>query len=203
MLLPKIYQVDDAAEIQSFMAEFSFATVVSDFQAAHIPLLYDSQNKKLIGHLTAGNQVLAGMLKSGLALAIFQGPHGYVSSSSYVDQKIPPTWNFTAVHVLGRPIILNDAKSKLRILHETVQLYEKRNLTSWSFDSSDEDIQEMLPMITGFEIQIESLQCCYKLSQNRSAEDFESAVRALEEKPDESSRTLARWMRTKSGKTKR
>lgn len=202
MLVPKIYQVDDPVEIESFIRQHSFATVVSNLEGAHIPLLYDSKAAKFSGHLTTGNPVLEAMRLSGRALAIFQGPHGYISSSTYVDQTIPPTWNFTAVHAVGRVEILNSAKDKLRILQETVSHYEAANGTSWSFESDDGEIHSMLPMITGFEIQIESLQCCYKLSQNRTSEDFESAVRHLEMKSDESYQTLARWMRTHSGKAK-
>lgn len=203
MLLPKIYQVDDPAEIERFILEHSFATVVSDLHAAHIPLLYDAKSGSLTGHLTAGNPALEAMKTSGKVLAIFQGPHGYISSSSYIDQTIPPTWNFTAVHAVGRVEILNSAKDKLQILQDTVALYEKANGTSWSFDSGDGEIHSMLPLITGFALRIESLQCCYKLSQNRTAEDFESAVKHLEAKSEDSYRTLAHWMRTRAGKTKR
>lgn len=203
MLVPKIYQVDDPVEIESFIRQYSFATVVSNLEGAHIPLLYDRKRSLLMGHLTAGNPVLEAMTASRQALAMFQGPHGYISSSTYIDQTIPPTWNFTAVHAKGRVEILNSTKDKLRILQETVSHYEAANGTSWSFDSDDGEIHSMLPLITGFEIHIESLQCCYKLSQNRGAEDFESAVKHLEAKSDESYRTLATWMRTRAGKTKR
>lgn len=203
MLLPKIYQVDDPAEIRSFIQEHSFATIVSNLHAAHIPLLFDHAGHRFLGHLTSTNPVLEAMRSSRKALVIFQGPHGYISSSSYIDQTIPPTWNFTAVHALGHASILETDDEKLQILRDTVELYEKANGTKWTFKSDDPDTLDLLPYITGFQIQIESLQCCYKLSQNRSKEDFNSAVQHLEAKSDENSRLLARWMRTRAGKTKR
>jgi transcriptional regulator len=197
MLLPKIYQIDDPKEIQSFITQFSFATVISNMNAAHVPLQYDPDRSLLTGHMTVGNPVLVGIESTKKALAIFQGPHGYISSSWYIDQSIPPTWNFTAVHALGTARILDRDRDKLRILKETVDHFEARNGTEWSFDTEDPQIRSMLPLIAGFEIQIESLQCCYKLSQNRAAADFESAVRHLEAKNDVESLTLARWMRKK------
>jgi len=200
MLLPKTYRVEDSEEIANFVDRYSFATVVSGLQAAHVPLLFDSVGQVLVGHLTASNPVISEMKKSGQALAIFQGPHGYVSSSWYVDKTIPPTWNFTAVHALGRAVILDSDDAKLAILQKTVAHYERMNQTSWSFSSEDPEIRGMLPLITGFEIQVESLQCCYKLSQNRKAEDLEGALRGLELKGDEASMELARWMRTKASK---
>ena len=203
MLLPKIYQVEDPVEIERFLREHSFAAVICETEAAHVPLLYDSKARLLTGHLTAGNPVLKGMASSGRVLAIFQGPHGYISSSSYIDQTIPPTWNFTAAHVLGRARVLESNEDKIRILHATVSHYEAQNGTNWSFDSEDREILSMLPMITGFEIEIESVQCCYKLSQNRSPEDFKSALEHLDKKSDGSYRELAHWMRTRAGKTKR
>ncbi len=203
MLLPKIYQVEEVQEIHSFIAQHSFATVVSELHAAHIPLLHDAGKNQFVGHLTSTNPVLDGMQRTGQALAIFQGPHGYISSSSYIDQTIPPTWNFTAVHAVGRVDILNDERDKLRILRETVSRYEEINGTNWSFKADDDGIQKFLPMITGFVIHIESLQCCYKLSQNQKQADSESAIKHLEEKREPSSATLAHWMRTKAGKTKR
>ncbi len=200
MLLPKIYQVEDASEIQSFITQHSFATIVSGLHAAHVPLLFDSAKKCLFGHLTSINPLLEEMRSSDRILAIFQGPHGYISSSSYIDQSIPPTWNFTAVHAVGKAQILSSAVDKIRILQETVSVYEKANGTNWTFEPEDPSFRELLPYITGFEIQVESFQCCYKLSQNRNREDFESAVRHLEAKPDEGSRTLARWMKAQAGK---
>lgn len=208
MLLPAMYKVDDRLEIEAFLRRYSFATVVAQNEndlkgmaAAHVPLLikFDGTTGNLRGHLTASNPVIQGLRKHQNLLAIFHGPHGYISSSWYVDQTIPPTWNFTAVHIQGPVRVLDSPSDKMEILKETVATYERKNGTNWTFSERDPNIHQLLPLITGFEVEfdIKSIQCCYKLSQNRDDNDFNSAVKNLEARGDHESVELAQWMKTK------
>lgn len=206
MLLPPMYKIDDPQEIESFIRHYSFATLIvddsGDLTAAHAPLLFSTGKNRgvLRGHLTQSNPVIRGIRNGAKPLAIFQGPHGYISSSWYIDQTIPPTWNFTSVHIKGQAKILDASSDKLKVLKETVALYEGANGTGWNFSETDPQIHAMLPMITAFEMEFElsQIQCCYKLSQNRNAADFASAVSNLEKKGDPSSLELAKWMKTKA-----
>lgn len=206
MLLPAMYKIEDRQEIESFIRQYSFATLIVDnsgeLTAAHAPLLFSTLKDRgvLRGHLTQSNPVIHGIRNGAKPLAIFQGPHGYISSSWYIDQTIPPTWNFTSVHITGQAKILDAATDKLKILKETVALYEGANGTGWDFNESDPKIHKMLPMITAFEMDFElsRIQCCYKLSQNRNSADFASAVSHLEKKGDNASVELAKWMKSKA-----
>jgi transcriptional regulator len=206
MLLPSMYKIEDQQEIETFISRYSFATIVAEeageLTAAHLPMLFSRHDGrgKLRGHLTQSNPVISGIRNGGTPLAIFQGPHGYISSSWYVDQKIPPTWNFTSVHIKGVAKILDSAVDKLKILKETVARYEGANGSGWSFNESDPNIRAMLPMITAFEMdfKLSDIQCCYKLSQNQKPADFGSAVSNLEAKGDAASIELADLMKNKA-----
>ena len=45
---------------------------------------------------------------AGEALALFQGPHAYISPSWYTVQPSVPTWNYAVVHAYGVPRIIED-----------------------------------------------------------------------------------------------
>lgn len=207
MLVPSAFKIDDPNEVAAFLKAYSFATIFSTGSsgpmAAHVPLLSEDYLKlgKLRGHVTAMNPVVSAIRESGSMLAVFQGPHGYISSSWYIDGKIPPTWNFTAAHLKGEARILDTDEDKLSILRETVDTYERRNGSNWTFSFQDTDILEMLPMIVGFELQVSETQCCYKLSQNRESGDHASVISNLEKAGTHEAKELARWMVEKSVQT--
>ena len=41
-------------------------------------------------------------------MAIFSGPHAYISPTWYEAEQLVPTWNYTAVHAYGRVKIIED-----------------------------------------------------------------------------------------------
>ena len=71
--------------------------------ATHIPLEL-SKNKLgkdiLQGHVSKANPQWHHFKNNTEVLAIFTGPHGYISSSWYDFEEVP-TWNYIAVHVYG------------------------------------------------------------------------------------------------------
>src|SRR5207248_5398318 len=84
----------------------AFATVITHgaggLAVSHLPLLVDSERKVLRGHVARENPQLAHFAAGVEALAIFHGPHGYVSPSVYEDQPSVPTWNYVVVDARGR-----------------------------------------------------------------------------------------------------
>ncbi len=57
-------------------------------------------------------------------LAIFQGPHSYISPSWYETNNAVPTWNYVAVHVYGELEIVEDEQELIDSLQELVHKYE-------------------------------------------------------------------------------
>ena len=99
-------------ELQDFMEEFNFATVVTqrdgELTASHIPFLLDRSVEPygvLRAHVAIRNPQLKDFRSGSQALVIFQGPHTYISPSWYVKPENVPTWNYTVVHAYGVPKI--------------------------------------------------------------------------------------------------
>ena len=148
--------------------------------AAHIPfVLHRDQGRfgTLVAHV-ARNDPLARHLGDGHeALAVFSGPRAYVSPRWYPDGDGLPTYNFLAVHALGRPRLLEDRDAVLAHLTELVDAHEHRFANPWSLASAAQNhIAELLPRIVAFTLEIASIQGKRKLSQNRSPADREGVM---------------------------
>lgn len=128
------------------------------------------------------------------ALAIFSGPKAYVSPQWYQGAGLP-TYNFLAVHASGRPHLLEGRDTVLAYLAELVDVHEQGFSTPWSLASAAEDhVDELLPHIVAFTLEISSIQGKRKLSQNKSAEDRDGVIRGLRERASDDDRAIAEAM---------
>lgn len=102
MYVPGHFREDRPDVLQDAVRRIGFATMVTTgMEANHLPMLL--QDGMLRGHVARANPVWkAG---DGAALAIFLGPHAYVSPSWYPSKaetgKAVPTWNYLTVHARG------------------------------------------------------------------------------------------------------
>jgi transcriptional regulator len=200
MYVPKLFAVEDLVELQDFMEQFNFATVVTqrngELTASHIPFSLDRGVEPygiLRAHVAIKNPQLEDLRSGSQALVIFQGPHGYVSPSWYVRSENVPTWNYTVVHAYGVPKMGDQAATVAHLKH-LVSKHEKAFEHPWDFDPNAPWIQKMLPGIAGFEIKIEKLQGKFKLNQNRAPEDRAGVIDALSASEDPLQRAVARLM---------
>ncbi len=200
MYLPKLFAVEDLVQLQDFMEQFNFATIVTErdgeLSASHIPFSLDRSPEPygtLHAHVAIKNPQLEDLRSGAQALVIFQGPHAYVSPSWYVRPENVPTWNYTAVHAYGVPEI-GDQTATLAHLKHLVGKHEEAFEHPWDFDPSAAWIQKLLPGITAFEIKIEKLQGKFKLNQNRTPEDRAGVIDALSNSEDPLRRAVARLM---------
>ena len=193
---PAVFRVDERATLLARAAENPFATVITHSDGAlavsHLPLLIDAQRQVLRGHLARENPQLPHFMAGAEALAIFHGPHGYVSPSVYEDQPSVPTWNYVVVHARGSARLV-DTTALRAILDDMVAQFDT---TGWRLDGPEEFVRSKLQAIAGFEIAIESIEGKWKISQNRSLEDQRRVIAWLE-KGDESSDALAELMRAR------
>ncbi len=171
--------------------------------AAHIPfvlrrdqgpygtlLAHVARIDPLARHLGTGQEAHQGHE----ALAIFSGPKAYVSPRWYQGDGLP-TYNFLAVHACGRPRLLEDRDAVLAYLAELVDVHEQQMPSSWSLASAAEDhVEELLPHIVTFTLEISSLQGKRKLGQNKSAEDRDGVIRGLRERASDDDRAIAEAM---------
>lgn len=204
MYRPKQFELTDRELCWQIIEQSSFCSLVSLLPragtsatpyATHLPLLLDRDQGvegRLIGHLARANPHAA-LLDQGEALAIFSGPHAYVSPRYYLSDDQVPTWNYVAVHAYGTPRLLPDAEDAERVLRQLSARYEPS--AGWSPDQLPQGrLAALLRGIVAFEVPIARLEGKLKLSQNRAPDDAEGARAALANSPDFTERELAAWM---------
>jgi transcriptional regulator len=204
MYVPKHFGAPDDGWCHALIGRESFALLVSTGAdgapfATHLPLLLDADRGRhgtLVGHVARANPH-ARLLGAGApALAVFQGPHAYVSPGWYTAHPSVPTWNYVAVHAYGRPALIEEPARVKALLARLVDTYETGRPAPWRFDSLTPDyVDGMIRGIVAFELPIERLEGKAKLSQNRGAEDRAGAIRGLEATADSLAAATAALMR--------
>lgn len=65
-------------------------------------------------------------------MCVYQGPHSYISANWYVNDGLVPTWNYTTIHVFGRPKATDDPGETIDILRRLVEEKETDATDNWS-----------------------------------------------------------------------
>lgn len=200
MYIPAAFVEADQTKLHDFIEEHSFGLLVSQVQgspfASHLPFLLERTvglHGVLVGHMARANPHWR-EANGQMALAIFSGPHAYISPTWYEAEQVVPTWNYTAVHVWGRFQIVEDEDALAEIVRESVRVYERAMPRPWSFDGSATFVARLLAQIVGFRIEIEKIEGKWKLNQNHPAERREKVIRALREQGGENAQAVAAWM---------
>ncbi len=155
---------------------------------------------RLIGHLARANPQWRDLADGVAALAIFHGPHAYVSPSWYATKqetgKVVPTWNYVAVHAYGRLKVFDDPDRLYEVVGRLTEVHEADRAEPWSVtDAPAGFIRSQLKGIVGLELGVERLEGKWKLSQNRPVADREGVIAGLGQRPAESERQVADLMR--------
>jgi transcriptional regulator len=127
------------------------------------------------------------------------GPHAYISPAWYEEQATVPTWNYTVVHAIGSVRLVEDTARLRAMVMRLVAQHEAPLGNPWDVRKAERVIDTELQAIVGFEIPIDRLEGKFKLNQNRSVEDREGVIRALEKSPHPDEREVARLMREQTG----
>lgn len=201
MYTSKLNRNENTAELYKFIRENSFAILVSTVEgkpwASHIPLLLSADGTKLTGHIARGNKQWKEWNTETETLAIFSGPHAYISASWY-DHENVSTWNYIAVHVYGKLKIVSD-EELLQSLKELTAKYETQSEKPVAVERMNpEYVKKQMLGIVGFEITIQRMEAAYKLSQNRDTKNHEAIITELEKRNDPDSSAIAKEMK-KSG----
>jgi transcriptional regulator len=167
--------------------------------ASQIPFLLERRDGRLylVGHLARANPQLADLDAAGEALAIFQGPHAYISPNWYEAGPAVPTWNYATVHAYGNARTIAEPDWLRGLLRRLTERHEGREpAPPWRMqDLPEAYLESMLNGIVGIEIAVTRLDGKFKLSQNRPAADRPRIIAALEQRDDPDSQAVARLMR--------
>jgi transcriptional regulator len=209
MYVPKRYQEPDLAVIQALIDANDFATVVSyDGEqpvASHLLLALlrrDDGSLVLNGHMARANPQWRSFSPQQDVLAIFSGPHTYISPRWYNHINVP-TWNYMAAHVYGRPRLISDDGELRALLRSLVDKHETGSgaTPTYGLETLPEGfLAQQMKAIVGFQIEVTRIEASFKLSQNRDAESYDNVVKELYRRPDDNSRAVADAMRQRRGK---
>jgi transcriptional regulator len=191
MYLPPQFKQDDIAKLHEAIGLAPFATLVTlngdGLIASHLPMYVEpgpGPYGTLVGHLARPNPQWRDPSASVQALAIFTGPHGYVTPSWYPTKhetgKAVPTWNYVSVHAYGSLRVVEDPDRLLAIVTRLTQIHEAGRSEPWAVSDAPPDfVTGMLRGIVGVELPIERLDGKWKLSQNRTPADQAGVVDGL------------------------
>jgi transcriptional regulator len=132
-------------------------------------------------------------LQNPHALAVFTGPHTYVSASLYSNPQQGSTWNYMSVHAKG-VLQFTGQQELFDILKRTTSHFENNTESPSLFEKlPPEYIEKMAHAIVAFEIEVTSIDNVFKLSQNRDEESYHSIINKLQQS-DVDSRYIAAEM---------
>lgn len=202
MYIPSAFAMTDPAKIGNVINAHSFGQLISrdgnSVFASHLPFIYQPQegpHGRLISHMARANRHWQLFREEEETLAIFNGPHAYISPSFYVTEVAVPTWNYVTIHVYGKARLMETEAELRHILDETVQKHEAGQPNPWTTSRLPSETESKLHQaIVGFEIEITRIEGKFKLGQNRSAEDREKMLKSLQSSPDPDSQHLAAFI---------
>ncbi|HVS38543.1 MAG TPA: FMN-binding negative transcriptional regulator [Gemmataceae bacterium] len=200
MYIPNVFTVTDATKLHDFIEANSFGLLVSmhggEPFATHLPFLLERDagpHGRLVGHMARANPHWND-LDGRTVLAVFSGPHAYVSPTWYESENVVPTWNYVAVHAYGICRTVTDSEELAEILKAMVATYERSLPKPWPLDAAGDYIQKQMRAVVGFRIEIGRLEGKWKLNQNHPPERRDNVIRVLEQSPDQDAREIARLM---------
>lgn len=180
----------------------ALVTTTSDgsLKVSHLPLLVDETAGgpvKLCGHFARANDHWQ-IIERGDAtsVAIFQGPHTYLSPSHYVTKqetgKVVPTWAYVIVHAHGAAAIHHDADRLLAHVNALTDRNEAEQPVPWKVsDAPEQYVATMLRGIVGVELTVSQLEGVWKMNQHRSDADKASTIAGLAGSDKDRDRQLA------------
>jgi transcriptional regulator len=185
MHIPSYFKNENLEEVKDFLIQNSFGILINRTEGrltgTHIPMEIDKNEYGediLVGHVSKANPQWENFNDKEEILAIFNGPHAYVSSSWYEKENVP-TWNYIAVHVYGEIRII-EGDELLDSLRKLVNKHERNSENPVSVEKMSSETLKQINGIVGFSVKINEIQAAYKLSQNRNQSDYHSIIEKLE-----------------------
>lgn len=203
--LPHFKEKDQQTVIE-FMKQHPFAMLIGSADnksyATQIPLLFEEKDNKMIfvGHMMRKQDHHKAFEKNPDVLVVFTGPHTYVSATWYHNPHQASTWNYMSVHARGTINFL-DEKGLEDALRKLSLHYENDNThSSTIFDHLSEDYRRpMMKSIVAFEIEVNTIENVFKLSQNRDEKSYHHIMDKLASQ-DEDGKRIAEEMRKREAK---
>jgi len=204
MYTPRYNREDDPVALLAFLKAHSFATLITvgpggSPRATHLPFVVTTEGDgsleglRLVAHLARANPQWEDFASGREAMAIFQGPHAYISPRHYEKPLSVPTWNYVALHAYGVPQLRDTPEEKRQIL-DLLIAQEEAGFADQLAAYPDEFVQGKLRAIVAFDMPITRLETRYKLSQDRTPTERQTIIESLSVSSSEAERHTAAMM---------
>jgi transcriptional regulator len=200
------YKEKDPKVVLDFIHQHPFAFIAGVSEegrpvATQIPVFIEERNGKLFmtGHMMRQTDHHKAFEKNPNVLCVFTGNHTYVSGSWYSDPHQASTWNYMSVHVKGKLSFL-DEEALIEVLKKTSLHFEKNDRQSPTvYDNLSPDYTgRLMKAIVAFEVEVESMDHVFKLSQNRDQKSYSDIIEKLESQ-DADGIAIAAEMKKRTG----
>ncbi|WP_372617263.1 FMN-binding negative transcriptional regulator [Falsiroseomonas sp.] len=186
MYTPPVFRIEDPDWMFGFVEANDFGMLVSGAPLAvsHLPFHLvrpeGGQPARLLCHLARANPHWRSFEGAGAeAVAMFRGPHAYVSSAWYGAHPAVPTWNYDAVQARGHATLIEDPEAIAVQMRSLAARYEPVP----GFDMDAQPAAYMAGMfkgVVGVSIEVAEWTAKRKQSQNRPLADRVAVAAALE-----------------------
>jgi transcriptional regulator len=195
---PSAYAAARPAEI---VRAYPFALLVTqcagEMLATSTPIFFETDDSEavMVGHMARRNLHAESLTADKKALAVFAGPHAYISAAWYRDRPTVPTWNYLSAHVRGRLEPIDDPAQQLAILRRTAEVMERGAAKPWTLEQAPAGrVEQLLPHIRSFRITVERIEGATKLNQTHGPADRLRVMTELLGQNDTGSHEIARLM---------
>jgi transcriptional regulator len=186
MYITNHFSVAEQADILAFMQSNSFATICGIGEdgapvATHVPVMISFRENKLFlqAHIMRKQAHTDAFEHNDKVMAIFNGPHAYISAKHYEPQNTASTWNYSAVHAKGIIRFLGDTELYTMLKNLTAQFEQDPGSPSLMQHMSEDYIQSNMKAIIAFEIEVTQLQHVFKWSQNKPSHIQDNIIQTL------------------------
>ncbi|MDX2046190.1 MAG: FMN-binding negative transcriptional regulator [Chitinophagaceae bacterium] len=202
------FKEKDHTVVVTFMKQFPFAFLSGCDKnnkpvATQVPLLVEERGDKLIfhGHIMRQTDHHRAFEQNPDVLAVFTGPHTYVSATWYDNPHQASTWNYMSVHARGI-LRFTDEKGLEELLRKLTLHFENNNTHSTTvFDNLPAEYrQKLMKAIIAFEIEVTAIDNVFKLSQNRNEKSYHNIIEKLKAQEDKDAGQIADIMEQRVSK---
>jgi transcriptional regulator len=190
-----------AADPVSIVRKYPFAHLITatadETYATPTPIFFETDDTvaTLVGHMTRINPQAQSLQTGQRVLAVFPGPHTYISASWYKTLLTVPTWDYVSAQIRGRLEIIDDDEGQIKVLRRVAEVLERDNEHPWTLEQAPPGkVQQLLPRIRSFRISVERIEGVTKLNQMHPASDRMLIIQQLLARQDSDSREIARLM---------
>jgi transcriptional regulator len=195
------YKDKDPEMVRQFMLDHPFITLVGADEngrpvATQLPVMLEEREGKLwlLGHIMKKTDHHLAFEKNRQVLAIFSGPHTYVSASWCTNKQTGSTWNYMSVHARGLMQFADDAALYNLLKRLTAHFENNPDSPSLVEQLSPEYMQGMMKAIVAFEIEVAEMDHVFKLSQNSDETSYDNIIHQLKTGGDTDAAKIAEEM---------